>query len=271
VSGYQWQDDPDGNVMAAPGRTRRVWVRDINAQSVKALIKRPPPGFPQEIYSLGMERVAYCLGFELGLPIPTVWLEEWQGHRCAVVRRIPNTRTLQMAAAAPMLMSNVENRDTWPLGVAFDLWMANNDRVPRNMLVEPLPEGARAAVATSCRTYLFDHGVTGLWFPSKFKANLTVGQVDQVHVGSGNMLPVVETNARRIMPSDYREAFTTLTDSERKRSGTPGRRSLRLSVATSGICAPFRKQGREHEPADPHRSAELDLSGPLDDTDRPAG
>jgi hypothetical protein len=168
-SGRTWQEDPDGNKLTAGGRTSRVWVRDVDEHSIRAMIKQPPERMPQEIYAIGMERVAFTLGAALQLPIPKVWLEDWEGAPCAVIEHILNTRTWQMAGGAPMLMSNVVNDDTWALSVLFDIWMANGDRVPRNILVEPLPEGTRAAVATESRTWLIDHGHCALWFPSKFK------------------------------------------------------------------------------------------------------
>lgn len=161
---------------------------------------------------MGIERVAFALGFELGLPIPETYLERVNGHDGSLQLRIPDVRPWTMVDATPMLMHKVVNEDILPLGVVFDIWMANPDRVPRNLVQQPLPEGVRTAIASSSKTWLVDHGLCGLWFPSKFGAS-TVGSVT---VGDGSMTADVEAGARRVMPQRYRKAFTDLTADKRR-------------------------------------------------------
>src|SRR4051794_6742274 len=98
ASGHTWETDPEGNRLASGGRTRRTWVRSSD-RSVRAIVKQHPSLVSWEVYSIGMERVAYVLGDSLGLAVPTVWLEDVGGTPSAVVEHIPNTRTWQQAGA----------------------------------------------------------------------------------------------------------------------------------------------------------------------------
>jgi hypothetical protein len=217
-SGYTWELDPDPNVLAT-GRTDQIWIRSDDL-AVQALAKQRAAGSPQrEVYSLGMEWVGYKLGTQLGLPIPEVWLETFNGEPAAISRRVPNVKMWHhAAAAAPMLMANITNADLLPLAVAFDIFIANVDRVPRNVLIEPLPEGRRAAVAASSRFWLIDYGLAGLWFPSKFDLTLAdPNLLERVVVRSaGRMMPDAEKLLRDQMPDAFKRPFSELTAEARE-------------------------------------------------------
>lgn len=202
--------------MATPGRTTRQWVRATAEPFPRAMFKTPPANSGREIYSIAMEAVAYELGTQLGLPIPEAQLASVAGEDGVLIKRIDEMRDWRMADGAPMLKSHIKNLGCFALGVAFDIWLANLDRKHQHLLVEPLPRGVRPAVAQDARVYLIDHGVSGLWFPSKFDPGLTVDDTEKVDVDDGLVLPHREEEGRRRMPTDYRHAFTRLTLDERK-------------------------------------------------------
>lgn len=215
--GHTWESDPAGNQMATAGRTVHRWVRSNEDKSVCALFKSPPPDSGREIYSIGMEAVSYQLGRLLDLPIPETVLATVDGVNGALVELARGQRDWQNADAAPMLKSHVNNRDCFPVGVVFDIWIANLDRKDQHLLVQPLPVGARAAVAQDARVLLIDHGVSGLWFPSKFADGLTVHDTEKVDVGDGSLLDTHEAAGRKRMPAEYGRAFTELEGADRER------------------------------------------------------
>jgi hypothetical protein len=215
--GHTWESDPAGNLMATAGRTVHRWVRSNQDKSVCAMFKSPPVDSGREIYSIGMEAVTYQLGRMLDLPIPETILATIDGVDGALVELARGQRDWQTADAAPMLKSHINNLDCFPVGVAFDIWIANLDRKAQHLLVQPLPVGARAAVAQEARVLLIDHGVSGLWFPSKFADGLTVHDTEKVDVGDGSLLDLHEAAGRKRMPAEYRRAFTDLEDAERDR------------------------------------------------------
>jgi len=132
--------------------------------SRRVLAKRPAANSdPVEIYSIGMERVAYLLACELGLPVPWVHLEDVDGYPSSVQERILNSRSLLQLGSAPMMASEIRNRDIWPLAALFDVWMANTDRRAVNLLMETHPRGSAATAAKGCSCWLIDHGQCGLW------------------------------------------------------------------------------------------------------------
>ena len=55
----------------------KKWVRDDNERSVRALFKAASQKHAG--YGLAMERLAYRLGDELGLPVPKTYLDRCQG------------------------------------------------------------------------------------------------------------------------------------------------------------------------------------------------
>jgi hypothetical protein len=163
-SGVTWIEDPAGNVLAHSGRTicRHMIAKDDHSR--RALVKRPAANVhPVEIYSIGMERVAYLLGSALGLPVPAVHLEDVDGHPSAVVERIPNSRSWMTLETAPAMASQIRNQDIWPLAALFDVWLANTDRRHVNVLFETYPPGCSAGAADGCVCWLIDHGQCGLW------------------------------------------------------------------------------------------------------------
>lgn len=210
TTGLTWETDPDGNIHAAQGRTAQGrWVRAVENRQQRAVVKTSPDRVTREVYSLGMERVCWTLGNRhLGLLMPDVWLEDFQGEPAAVIARVRNTREWRQAGATPMLMSTILNEDQLAIGVAFDIWTANRDRTDRNMLVEPHPPDTRYAMASACKVWWIDQGLTALWTPSKFDENLKLNETEKVQVRSdGSMRPEVEEFSRNEMPDEYRQPF----------------------------------------------------------------
>jgi hypothetical protein len=155
---------------------------------------------------MGMERIAYSLGEALGIPMPRVCLEEFQGHPGSLQWRIDNARSWMQAPGCPMLMNEISNEDQLPLCFMFDLWIANIDRVDRNLLAQADPPSKLPKFATKCRMWLVDHGCTGLWFPAKFDAGLAGQPVEQVIVGDGMMRDDVQRAVLGAMPQRFRQA-----------------------------------------------------------------
>lgn len=215
-SGRQWEADPRPNVVSE-GRSVRTWVRDPSDASVRALFKRPNPGSaePGEIYSMGMERVAYVLGAKLGLPLPRVCLEEYEGHPGSLQWRIHNSRNWQHAPACPMLMTEIINERQLSLAFMFDVWMANTDRFDRNLLAQSDPSDKAPKYATKCKFWLIDHGCTALWFPSKFDRGLTGRSVEEVVVTDGTMIEEVQRAVVGFMPPLLRRACHGLSPEDR--------------------------------------------------------
>lgn len=180
---------------------------------MRVLFKRPDPAGAEagEIYSMGMERVAYALGEELGLPLPVVHLEEYEGHWGSLQRFVPNSRSWMQAPGCPMLMNQMVNEDQLPECFVFDAWLANTDRVSRNILAQADPPTKPPKSAQRCRTWLIDNGCTGLWFPSKFDRSLTGQPVEQVHLRDGMIRDDVRRSVLGAMPPRYRRACRALS------------------------------------------------------------
>jgi hypothetical protein len=162
------------------------------------------------MYSLGFERIAYRLGEVLGLPVPDTHLETFERRHGVVQVLRPNRdwscpwqRASQMA-----MFAAIENRDLWPLCVAFDLWIANVDRNHRNLVFEPVPPEKKPMLAASCVMWLPDHGHAGLYPPGKFGGPTDVAQV--AFDGAGRMTDAAEGRLRDVMPPEYRASFTQL-------------------------------------------------------------
>ncbi len=182
------------------------------------------------MYALGMERVAYRLGTTIGLRVPVVWLERINGQPGALVERVIEGRDIEMASSCVMLMSDVTDAETWPLAVTFDIWLANVDRQPRNVVVEPLPIGRPAKHAVQCRTWWVDHGFTGLMPPPKFGSQFKGSAPENVDIGTGSMVDptlwkkpgqqvglIGEQVVRERMPDQLRNRFLALDAPERER------------------------------------------------------
>jgi hypothetical protein len=168
-SGATWVEDPAGNVLAHTGRTVCRHVIAEGDPGRRALAKRPAANSdPVEIYSIGIERVAYVLAEKLGLPTPGVYLEEVDGYVSSVQTRILNSRSLRQLESAPAMASEIRNKDIWPLAAMFDVWMANTDRREFNLLFETYPSGCGPGSSKGCLCWLIDHGQCGLWPADKF-------------------------------------------------------------------------------------------------------
>jgi hypothetical protein len=227
TSGLSWELDPDGGKLVSGGRTKRQWVRSAELPRRRALFKSPQANQPHELYSLAMERVAYRLGTTIGLRMPTVWLEEISGEHGALVERVVG-RDLVYARSCPMLLNEIDDEDEWSLIVAFDIWLANTDRVDRNLFVEPLPLGKEAKYATKCRTWCVDHGFTGVFPPAKFGKSFEKCAPEDVPIGTGEMIEetgyrrpgentglVGEAVIREQMPDRLRQSFLALDPAAR--------------------------------------------------------
>jgi hypothetical protein len=215
-SGRNWIEDPEGNFRAEPGVNELRWLRDDDERSVKAIFKTLRSGVGAEaLYSFAVERTFYVLADELGLAVPATYLERFDGQWGCVQIRV-NGLTWLTAPSCPMLLEGVENADTWPRSVVFDLLMANYDRHPRNLLVEPLPPGTKPALGHRSQTWLIDNGHCGLWWPSKFNAALQPSELERVSVGNGRMSPQMEARLREYMPEEYRGSFANLDRASRQ-------------------------------------------------------
>lgn len=139
-SGLTWETDPAGNEYASQGRSTLRWVRSTESPHRRALFKTPgEESHPQELYSLAMDRVCYRLGLELELRVPAVWLEEIDGQHGVAIDRILEGRDLNQATRC-MMLNEIVDFPSWPMTAVFDIWIANIDRLSRNVMVEALPE-----------------------------------------------------------------------------------------------------------------------------------
>jgi hypothetical protein len=168
-SNVTWVEDPAGNVLAHPGRTVCRSMIAEGDPGLRVIAKRRPANVdPVEIYSIGIERVAYVLADGLGLPTPAVHLEEVDGYASSVQTRILKSRSLRQLGGAPAMAGEIRNRDIWPLAAMFDVWTANTDRREVNLLFETYPPGCEPASSKGCVCWLIDHGQCGLWPADKF-------------------------------------------------------------------------------------------------------
>lgn len=180
------------------------------------MVKRRGPNAP--IYAIGMERVAYALAAELGLPVAQTYLENFEGAPASVQIRVPG-RSYRTSVTAPMMTSNILNKRLWPTMVAFDIWLANTDRNPGNMYLIPHPPTATPGKARGSVSWLIDHGQTGLWPGWKLTANnadMHVIADDPATVSSGLCHPDVERHIRNIMFADLENSFVNATPADRQ-------------------------------------------------------
>lgn len=177
-------------------------MRAQDDSSILAIVKRPKSEHAHtENYSIGMERVAYVLGTQLGLPIPDTWLDEVDGHPSSVQRRIPHARSWRQLGAA--MRSNIKNADLWPLAALFDVWTGNTDRRDVNLLFEPIPSGATPGMARGSSMWLIDHGQCGLWPADKFGRD-PAAIADDPAVVSEHLIERGEQVIGALMPAEYR-------------------------------------------------------------------
>jgi hypothetical protein len=219
-SGRTWTKAEANEVIAELGISEKDWVSDAADPDVNALVKWAQA--PGAEYSIAMEWVGYVLGTAVGVPIPATYLEEYDSKPCSVQLRVPNQRDFDQARASPNLWAGIDNKDVWPLCVAFDLWLANYDRRPPNIAIQPVPADKLPAQATAGTTWLVDHGLCALWWPSK--VDMGVGASHDVTDLEQSALPAVEAGdindqatarLRDVMPVEYRRSFSDL-DADRR-------------------------------------------------------
>lgn len=209
-SGIEWEEDPHGNANSHDGRTIRKDVRGPADDGDYAIVKRPQPAHvASENYALGMERVAYTLGADLGLPIPETWLEEVFGHPSRVQRRVVEARSwLQVYGNLPNWRSRIENASIYAFAALFDVWLCNTDRRDVNLLFEALPEGATPGRANGCRLWLIDYGACGLWPANKWDLGRNPVDLPEDCAGvSGRLHSDAENVIAALMPPEYRMAL----------------------------------------------------------------
>jgi hypothetical protein len=180
------------------------------------VVKRPDPAHPREIYSVGMERVAYALGEELGVPVPDTRLEVVDGHPSSVQKRIVNARSHLQLPTAPAMHGKITNRELWPVCALFDVWLGNTDRRNVNLIFEPVPPEARPGVAKGSLSWLVDHGYCGLWPANKVDAARPYDDVpdDPATIGP-DLTPQAEQIIVAVMPDDYKQALRDTQGADR--------------------------------------------------------
>jgi hypothetical protein len=214
-SGRIWQADPAGNPNADIGLSARLrWVRDENDHGVRARFTWASDRRNLTLmYAVAVERIAYVLADELGLPVPITHLDTFGGQPGAAQIFVPGPTWNQAEHANLGLRHNVVNRDVWPLAVLFDIWLANTDRHERNIMLSPEPPNVLPGVANASTSWLIDHERCGLWPPQKFG----VTQVGQVAIPpDGKMPDAVESMIVQVMPASYIDAFATLDAAARE-------------------------------------------------------
>jgi hypothetical protein len=181
----------------------------VDDAETRAIGKTAPDQFPDLVYALAMERIAFRVGTELGLNVPTTWLETVDGKPGSVQRLVPNALSWEFAWGSPLMM-RVLDEELWPVGVAFDVWIANQDRASRNLMAQAFPSDQPRATARECVTWWIDNGDrAGLLFPAKF--GLAGGRVEDVDISdSGLMQAEAEADMRDAMPTPYRNSFERL-------------------------------------------------------------
>lgn len=216
-SGLEWEEDPVGSAADHGGRTITWDIRATDDPLVRAVAKRPKPGRPQEMYSVGMERVAYHLGAILGIRIPGTHLEIVGGHRASVQMRVRNARSWVSLDWAPSMRDNITDTELWPLAGMFDVWMGNTDRRSVNLLFEPLPPGATPGQARGCQTWFIDHGQCGLWPAWKIDAGRGPYDIpDDPQDVRGELSPEGEVAIGERMEPEYRMALKHCTGDARQ-------------------------------------------------------
>jgi hypothetical protein len=169
------------------------------------IAKRPKPEIPAEIYSIGMERIAYRLGTLLGLPVPETYLEMFEGEHYSLQRRIPESLSWRQVQSFPQMRANVLNASLYAKAALFDVWLANIDRRDVNLLFEAQPDGEKCAKARSCRLWLIDHGLCGLWTAAKWNpGGDPTAIITDPGALDGLLHPRAEQVIRDVMPNAYR-------------------------------------------------------------------
>jgi hypothetical protein len=198
-----------------------LWVRPRDGTSLRAWFKTPKPEFlPFAMYALGMERVAYVLGFSLGLPIPAIHLEPFEEQRGCLSLKAGGKNAIPLAWAegrASRMCHNIVNESVWSLAVVFDVWIANIDRDGGHIMLDPVPAESEPHETDRCMSWLFDHEKSGLWWPRKIDPSATVGlDVEKLAEGDGSMTADSELLLRNVMPTRYRASVQALGEEARR-------------------------------------------------------
>lgn len=220
TSGVEWMRVSE-EIVPIGTTNLRWWVMANDGTGQRAVFKTPREAFsPSAMYALGMERVAYELGADLGLPIPPVHLETCEGHEGCVSLQAGGRNVLRLDWAegrACRMNTNILNIDLWPLGVVFDVWIANFDREPAHILLDPVPPTSEPHATNTCTSWLIDHEKSGLWWPSKINedAGIEVEKLRDEEVEEGVMPAAAELHVKQRMPGRYLLSLTSPTEEER--------------------------------------------------------
>ncbi|WP_040601265.1 hypothetical protein [Patulibacter medicamentivorans] len=203
ISSATWTAAPPGNTIGLPGMTTSSVMQADSGPIPLALVKSK--GGDATVLSIGMERVAYVLGTQIGLPIPETQLAEIGGAPSSIQRWIAGCKTHRQLPQVPA-MTKVRNEHILPLAALFDVWMGNTDRRDANLAYEPHPPGCRPAMAVECRLWLIDHNQCGLWPGDKF-AGCRPDSTPALEEIDGSLIDVAEGRIAALMPPEMRMAL----------------------------------------------------------------
>jgi hypothetical protein len=215
VSGKEWKPLPGDQPVVDNGRSKTIWLQNTDDPDDLGLFKCPDENAPStEVYSIGMERVAYVLGAALGLPVASgVYLEEFEGQPGVISCEIPNALTWREFEQNGLAHRGISNLAEVPEFIAFDILLANIDRTPRNIMLQSVPPDIAVAKADRFAFQLIDHGFCGLWPVAKF-GNHPDEPPSFVQVGDGTT--VHEALIRDRMPRSYWQQFAALDETKRE-------------------------------------------------------
>ena|GEM_PF-3446149 len=213
-SGKNWQILADNEPVIDHGRSKTIWLQNADDPNDLGLFKSRDENAPStEVYSLGMERVAYALGDALGFPVaPGVHLEEFDGEPGVISCQIANSVSWREFESRKLSHEGIVNLAAVPEYIAFDIWLANIDRSPRNILLQSVPPVVDVAKADRFSFHLIDHGFSGLWPVAKLGSDPNE-PVSFVNLGDGTT--VREDLVREVMPPAYWHLFASMNDSDR--------------------------------------------------------
>jgi hypothetical protein len=205
VSGRTWELVPNGEPVHDPHRSELRRLRDSDDHAYTVLFKTPAADAPpDEMYAIGMDRVAYSLGALLELPMPAVFLESFDGNDGALLETVLNEVSWFRFEKANFANDGLVNLAVLPRCVVFDIWIANIDRRRKNMLMQPVPQGTPHDEARRWKLWLIDHGSCALWPPGKFGLEVDRPAAD---IDLTKFKSEVETIIVEAMPRSYRQTL----------------------------------------------------------------